>query len=33
MWERVQGEKAMALRWPENEALEFQEISLYMTVP
>jgi len=33
MWERVQGEKAMAIRWPENEAFEFQEVALYMTVP
>jgi hypothetical protein len=33
MWERVQGEKALAIRWPENEAFEFQEVALYMTVP
>jgi type VI secretion system ImpJ/VasE family protein len=33
MWERVQGEKAMAIRWPENEAFEYQEVALYMTVP
>jgi type VI secretion system protein ImpJ len=32
MWERISGEKAMAIRWPENEAFEYQDVSLYMTV-
>jgi predicted component of type VI protein secretion system len=33
MWERMAGEKAMAVRWPENEQFEYQDVSLYMTVP
>jgi type VI secretion system protein ImpJ len=33
MWERAAGEKALAIRWPELEPLEYQDISLYMTVP
>ena len=33
MWERMTGEKAMAIRWPENENFEYQDVSLYMTVP
>ncbi len=33
MWERMAGEKAMAVRWPENENFEYQDVSLYMTVP
>jgi len=33
MWERMAGEKAMSIRWPENEPLEYTDVSLYMTVP
>lgn len=33
MWERAAGEKALAIRWPELEPLEYEDISLYMTVP
>lgn len=33
MWERVKNEKALAIRWPELEPLDYQDISLYMTVP
>lgn len=33
MWERVQQEKSMALRWSELETLDYSDISLYMTVP
>jgi predicted component of type VI protein secretion system len=33
MWERVQQEKTMALRWVETEPLEYTDVSLYMTVP
>jgi type VI secretion system protein ImpJ len=33
MWERAKGEKALAIRWPEAETFEFQEVALYMTVP
>jgi type VI secretion system protein ImpJ len=33
MWERAAGEKALAIRWPELEPLDYQDISLYMTVP
>lgn len=33
MWERASGEKAMAIRWSELEPLEYQDVSLYMTVP
>lgn len=32
MWERVQQEKILAVRWPEIESADF-EITLYMTVP
>lgn len=33
MWERIVQEKAIAVRWPELEPLEFTDMSLYMTVP
>lgn len=33
MWERIQQEKSMALRWSELETLDYSDISLYMTVP
>ncbi len=33
MWERVTGEKGIAVRWPELEPLEYTDVSLYMTVP
>ncbi len=33
MWERIIAEKAMALRWSDQEPLEYSDISLYMTVP
>ncbi|MBI1189369.1 MAG: type VI secretion system baseplate subunit TssK [Tepidisphaera sp.] len=33
MWERVAGEKAMSIRWPELEPLDYQDVSLYMTLP
>lgn len=33
MWERVQAEKAIAVRWPEAERFEFSEMAIYMTVP
>jgi len=33
MWERVQQEKSMALRWSELEQLDYSDISLYMTIP
>jgi type VI secretion system protein ImpJ len=33
MWERITAEKKVAIRWPEGEAFEFTEVSLYMTVP
>lgn len=33
MWERLSGEKAIAVRWSELEPLDYQDISLYMTVP
>jgi predicted component of type VI protein secretion system len=32
IWDRVAAEKAMALRWPEADALD-AEVGLYMTVP
>ena len=32
MWERITGEKAVAIRWPGMDVSDF-EISLYMTVP
>lgn len=33
MWERASGEKALAIRWSELEPIDYQDISLYMTVP
>ncbi|MBS0197463.1 MAG: type VI secretion system baseplate subunit TssK [Planctomycetes bacterium] len=33
MWERVQSEKSMALRWSETDPMEYTDVSLYMTVP
>ncbi len=33
MWERASGEKAMAIRWSELEPVDYQDISMYMTVP
>lgn len=33
MWERASGEKALAIRWAEMEPLDYQDVSLYMTVP
>jgi type VI secretion system protein ImpJ len=33
MWDRIVAEKAMSLRWAEADDFEFQDISLYMTVP
>lgn len=33
MWEKVKSEKAVAVRWPEVETFDYQEVALYMTVP
>lgn len=33
MWERGAAEKALAIRWPELEPLEYTDVRLYMTVP
>lgn len=32
MWERMAGEKAISIRWPELEPLDYQDVSLYMTL-
>ncbi len=32
MWERVQQEKSVAVRWPEQEGLDLGEVSLFMTI-
>ncbi|MCC6425520.1 MAG: type VI secretion system baseplate subunit TssK [Phycisphaerales bacterium] len=33
MWERIVQEKKAAIRWPDGEAFEFSEVSLFMTIP
>jgi len=33
MWERAAAEKSLAIRWPELEPLDYQDVSLYMTMP
>lgn len=33
MWERLASEKAVSVRWPDNENFDYQDVSLYMTVP
>lgn len=33
MWTRAGSEKSLAVRWPENEAFEYDEVLLYMTLP
>lgn len=33
MWERIQSDKTMALRWAEQDPIEYTEAALYMTVP
>jgi type VI secretion system protein ImpJ len=33
MWDRIVQEKKAAIRWPEGEAFDFSEVSLYMTLP
>lgn len=33
MWERIQGEKAMALRFPGVDQGRFEKVSLFMTIP
>jgi type VI secretion system protein ImpJ len=33
MWERIVQEKSIALRWSDQEPMEYTDISLYLTVP
>lgn len=33
MWEKVVGERALSIRWPEVENVDLGEVTLYMTVP
>jgi type VI secretion system ImpJ/VasE family protein len=32
-WDRILQERALAVRWPELDTLEFSDMSIYMTVP
>lgn len=33
MWERVKTEKAVSVRWPDLEPLDFTDMTIYMTIP
>lgn len=33
MWDRIVAEKAMCVRWAETDDFEYQDVSMYMTVP